>query len=403
MRSLHLPGVPYGTEPPFRFPDNPPNPSDLQYTAADYPEPHVHGPDSSTPSQHVYLIRVLTTALTRGELSWQEILEPSRFQPYGGAIPGHDVVGVVDRVLISPNTQSEPKFSPGDRVWALLDFDRDGAAATYTLALEKELGLAPSNADSSAISEEAWVEQMATLPLSALTAYQALYIHGRLPLASTESPLPSSSLSSSSSTSRKRVLILGSAGSVGLPTLQLAKASGFSVIATCSSASAPLITSLIDVSTDTIIDYTSDAYISLPSSFASRNLPPVDVVVDCIGGSTLSTLLLTDTPALNTIINPGGRVITIVAPIKVYGAETAAQIHRNCARAGVEVEVEFFIVKPSGEELDVLARWVSAGKLKGHVHQQQAFELENGREAMEFVEARGRRGGGKVVLTVATQ
>ncbi|KIW94272.1 uncharacterized protein Z519_05588 [Cladophialophora bantiana CBS 173.52] len=397
MRSLHLPGVLYGAEPPFRFPDNPACPSDLQYTAADYPEPPVHGPDSSTPSQHVYLIRVLTTALTRGELTWQEILEPSRFQPYGGAIPGHDVVGIVDRVLISPNAQSEPKFSPGDRVWALLDFDRDGAAATYTLALEKELSLAPSNPDSSAISEEAWVEQMATLPLSALTAYQALYTHGRLPLPSTDSPLPLSS-----SAPRKRVLILGSAGSVGLPTLQLAKASGFSVIATCSSASAPLITPLIDVSTDTIIDYTSEAYTSLPSSFASRSLPPVDVVVDCIGGSTLSTLLLTDTPALNTIINPGGRVITIVAPIKVYGAETAAQIHQNCARAGVE-EVEFFVVKPSGEELDVLARWVTAGKLKGHVHQQQAFGLENGREAMEFAEARGRKGGGKVVLRVATQ
>ncbi|OAP65019.1 hypothetical protein AYL99_00991 [Fonsecaea erecta] len=393
MRAIHLPGVLSGQEPPFRFPSILPSPTDVEYTAANYPEPRVHQPtDFSTPKQHVYLIRVLLTALTRGELTWQEILEPARFHPYGGAIPGHDVVGVVDKVLTAFEVGSAPKFSPGDRVWALLDFGRDGAAATYTLAYEKELSLVPCNPDSSAIAPHIWEEQLATLPLSALTAFQALYTHGRLPLPSPQSfPL----LTASS----KRILILGAAGSVGLPTLQLAKASGSPVIATCSSASAPLITSLVDNITDTVVDYTAEAYTSVPSSFAAQNLPPVDLIVDCIGGDTLSTLLLTTTPALNTIINPGGRVMTIVAPIKVYGEETAKAIQRNCTNA--RVEVEFFIVKPSGEELDVLARWVMAGKLKGYV--QEVFELDRGRDATEVVEARGRRGGGKIVLRVATQ
>ncbi|KAH0847170.1 hypothetical protein AYO21_02558 [Fonsecaea monophora] len=392
MRALHLPGVPHGQESSFRFPSNPPTPSNLEYTAADYPEPRTHTTDFSASSQHVYLIRVLLTALTRGELTWQEILEPARFQQYGGAVPGHDVVGVVDKVFTSPKSGSEPKFSPGDKVWALLDFDRDGAAATYTLVYEKELSLAPSNPNSSTMADKSWEEQLATLPLSALTAYQALFKHGRLPLSSPEPLPPPAAL-------RKRVLILGSAGSVGLPTLQLAKASGFPVIATCSSASAPLMMSLIDKTTDAVIDYTSEAYTSLPAAFVSQSLPPVDLVVDCIGGDTLSTLLLTSTPALNTIINPGGRVVTIVAPIKIYGPETAKAIQGNCSRAGVDVD--FFVVRPSGEELDILAQWVTAGKLKGYV--QEVFDLDHGRAAMELVEARGRRGGGKVVLRVATQ
>ncbi|OAL40586.1 hypothetical protein AYO20_00322 [Fonsecaea nubica] len=242
------------------------------------------------------------------------------------------------------------------------------------------------------MANKRWEEQLVTLPLSALTAYQALFKHGRLPLSSPGPSPPPTAL-------RKRVLILGSAGSVGLPTLQLAKASGFPVIATCSSASTPLIMSLIDKTTDTLVDYTSETYTSLSAAFVSQTLPPVDLVVDCIGGDTLSTLLLTSTPALNTIINPGGRVVTIVAPVKIYGPETAKAIQGNCSGAGVDVD--FFVVRPSGEELDVLAQWVTAGKLKGYVL--EVFDLDHGRAAMELVEARGRRGGGKVVLRVASQ
>jgi len=63
------------------------------------------------------------------------------------------------------------------------------------------------------------------------------------------------------------------------------------------------------------------------------------------------------------------------------------------------VTVDFFIVKPSGSELDILGPMVSNGKLTGFVD--EMFELESGKEAMERTESRGRKGGGKVVLRVA--
>jgi NADPH:quinone reductase-like Zn-dependent oxidoreductase len=63
------------------------------------------------------------------------------------------------------------KFKPGDEVFGLLAFNRNGAAAEYALASEEELCLKPKNLSH---------EQAAAIPLSALTAWQALFEHGSL-------------------------------------------------------------------------------------------------------------------------------------------------------------------------------------------------------------------------------
>ena len=390
MRALHLPGLPSGQTPPFSFPSKPPSPADLVYTKAGFPQPQPSPTESSGPT---YLIRVLFTALTRGELTWEEILLPSRFHPHGSAIPGHDVVGTIEKVYpaTTSSASSKPKFSAGDKIWALLDFDRDGATAEYTIAKESELSLAPTNPTPQSTTNDDWDEQLATLPLSGLTAYQGLFTHGKLPLP-TSFPTPPH---------KKRVLILGAAGSVGLPALQLTKASEFTVVATASAASAPLLTSLLSHKSDTLIDYTSPTYTSVAASFHDLNLPPVDLILDCIGGSTLSSLILTTSPPLTSILRPGGKVITIAAPIKAYGPDMASEITTNCTNAGVEVE--FFVVKPNGRELGQLGQWVREGRLKGYVHGDKVFELEEGRDAMEVVEGRGRKGGGKVVVRVARE
>jgi NADPH:quinone reductase-like Zn-dependent oxidoreductase len=64
------------------------------------------------------------------------------------------------------------KFKVGDKVVALVSFRRNGAAARYCLAAEEEeLALKPRGLG--------W-EEAASIPLSALRAWQAVFEHGGL-------------------------------------------------------------------------------------------------------------------------------------------------------------------------------------------------------------------------------
>jgi len=391
MRALHLPGVPADGAPPFRFPDKPPSPSDLVYTASDFPDPQP-SPSVTSPT---YLIRVLATALTRGELTWSEILDPSRFHPHGSAIPGHDVVGIVEKVFPgTSDTNNPPRFSTGDKVWGLLDFDRDGAAATYTIALEDELSLVPAGPSPATGIPEPQAQGdslLATIPLSGLTAYQALFTHGKLPVSSLFS-----TPASSSSSNPPHVVVTGASGSVGVPTIQLAKAAGFHVTAVCSGSSRAFVGNTLRA--DDIIDYTDPQFKSIPDSFTSPSSGPqpripVDLVIDCIGGSILKPILASP----SSVVQRGGGIVTIVAPIKVIAGEQDPQIQESLQTA--DVTADFFIVKPSGRELDELGKLLEADRLQPHVD--EVFDLEDGGAAMELVESRGRRGAGKIVLRVS--
>lgn len=379
MHALHLPGVPLQETPVFTFPDKPPPPSGLTFSSSDFPEPQPPSADSLPRSTPAYLIRVLTTALTRGELTWKETLEPSRFHTHGSAIPGHDVVGVIQKLYPSTSPTIPPKFSVGDKVWALLDFDRDGAAATFTIALENEISLVPDQPSTLNVSLSQWHELLATVPLSGLTAYQALFIHGGLPPSSLDVPPSDKSY---------RILVLGAAGSVGVPTLSLAHTAGFHVTAVCSSSSLSFVSDTLHA--DQLIQYPSRDFTSIPEIFTKFSLEPVDLVVDCVG----ATLLLPILSNPNPVIRDNGRVVTIVAPIEVMTATAAAQ-----SRPAHDLSTKFFIVRPSGSDLDALGTLIAHHRLQMHID--TVFQLEQGRQAMELVESRGRRKAGKVVIRVA--
>src|SRR5262249_34572129 len=112
------------------------------------------------PSPGDILIRVHATSVVRDELKWD--VNKNEFP-----IPGHDVAGVVAEVN---GLEDVPHaFKPGDAVYARTDPSHDGAFAEYTLAKPAELALKPTNID---------FVQAASIPLSALTAYQALFVHG---------------------------------------------------------------------------------------------------------------------------------------------------------------------------------------------------------------------------------
>jgi NADPH:quinone reductase-like Zn-dependent oxidoreductase len=125
-----------------------------------------------TPSPGELLIHVHATTIIRDELKWEE-------NAWNLPIPGHDVSGIIQEVSHSDESDGSESISTshnfklGDPIFALTSFMRDGAFAEYTIALPSEVAHKPRGID--------FIEA-ASIPLSALTAYQALFdpAHGRL-------------------------------------------------------------------------------------------------------------------------------------------------------------------------------------------------------------------------------
>ena len=105
--------------------------------------------ETPSPGPGEVLVRVHAAAITRGELEWPVDRLP--------AIPSYELSGVV--------------VDSGDEVYALTPFDRDGVAAEYAV-LPAEV-LAPKPPGLSHV-------EAAALPMGGLTAWQALFVHGRL-------------------------------------------------------------------------------------------------------------------------------------------------------------------------------------------------------------------------------
>lgn len=369
MRALHIPGVPEGQTPPYKFPEKPCPPEDLQFST-NFPEPTI----PTDASSHVYVVQVQATAVTKGELGWEELLERKRFHPYGGTVPGRDLVGTIDQVH-PVTSHPTPKFQKGDQVWGFVHEDREGAAADRAVVLEHEICLVP--AKPTAASSE-WTSSLATLPLSALTAWQALFQHGNLinqPQGSGE---------------RSRVLITGAAGSVGVPTVQIAKLFGFHVTAVCSGRHASFLKDELGV--DSIIDYTGSDFTTVPSSMLSEGHSPVDLVIDCVGGDTGKAILLDP-----TCVKSGGKIILIAQPLESYGDEVKQQAEIAGKQQGVDQE--FFIVKMSSVQLHELGLLVADGRLVPHLD--SVYPLEHGRDAVIKIEKKGAVGRGKVAIRVA--
>ncbi|HJP89574.1 MAG TPA: NADP-dependent oxidoreductase, partial [Candidatus Limnocylindrales bacterium] len=112
------------------------------------------------------LVRVAATGITATELTWNETYQHADGSARIPSIPGHEVSGVVDRV--APDVDG---FRSGDEVYGLADFPRDGAAAELVAVRAANLAKKPSGIGH---------VEAASLPLAALTAWQALFVHGRL-------------------------------------------------------------------------------------------------------------------------------------------------------------------------------------------------------------------------------
>ncbi len=268
------------------------------------------------PEKGEALVRVHAAAITPDELDW-----PTDRLP---AIPSYELSGEV--VSLAPDVDT---LAVGDDVWALSDFDRDGAAAEYIAVRDAILAPKPRTLAH---------EESAAVPLSALSAWQGLFDHGGLK-------------------EGERVVIHGAAGGVGHFATQLARARGAYVIGTTSPASA-----------DLARGFGAHEVLNASDGDLGGSLDPVDLVFDTVGGARLER-----SPAL---IRPGGRLVSIAEEPKV-GAEA-------------KIETSYFVVEPNRQQLVALADMIDAGEL--HPSVDSVFALTDARAAFERSLASGKRG-----------
>lgn len=309
-----------------------------------------HPEPTPASSPDFYIIRTHATALTREELTWPEPLEADV------PIPGYDLAGVVISVPLAPHPHNGTwKFKPGDEIYAMTTFVNKGNAREVTEAHEKEMALKPKNMS--------W-EEAASVPLSALSVWQALFIHGRL----------TPDFEGGHQNAGKRVLVTAASGSVGIWGVQLAHLAGAEVVATCGPANVDFVKNL---GADTVLEYRkTDIFEWVGENKEARAF---DVVLDCIGGKTLETAW--------KCAKKDGRVISVAEPPKGKKPDD-----------GVTEGVEgiWFIVSENGDQLRQIAELVEQGKCEAKVD--STYPLEEYQKAFERLESGHAQG--KVVLSL---
>jgi NADPH:quinone reductase-like Zn-dependent oxidoreductase len=297
------------------------------------------------PSPSQYLIAVHATTFTNGELLWAE---PNSLT---NPIPGFDLAGTIIAVpAVVP--MDTTVFPPGTRVYGLTSFSRHGNARGFTVAEPSELAQIPIGLN---------YNDAASVPLSALTAWQALFDLAWL------APVEGANQG-------KRVLVTAASGGVGIWMVQLASWAGAHVTGTCGSGNVDFVTSL---GANEVLDYSTVNLREWVAQDPSERR--FDVVLDCVGGKSIGEAW--------RVAKAGGVVSSIAKPPDL-----------DKPSQGVEDGVRsfWFVVKPNSPQLDALGKLIVKRKIKpviDSVWKLQAYEDAWSRVAGGHVR-------GKVVLTV---
>jgi NADPH:quinone reductase-like Zn-dependent oxidoreductase len=256
--------------------------------------------------------------------------------------PGRSFAGTIE--LIGQNVTA---YKPGDEVFGTCD----SAFAEYATAKIRKIAIKPSNLT---------YEQAAAVPVSALTALQALRDKAKLGPGQT-------------------VLIVGASGGVGTFAVQIAKFLGAEVTGVCSTGKMDLVSSL---GADHVIDYSRCSFVTDARRY--------DVILDVGGVSRLSDL--------RHVLAPHGRLVTV-------GGESAARwIWPTAGRQFRSLFVSPFVgqkllsilASENSEDLSSLRDLIEAGNLVPAVD--RTFTLSETPAAIRYVqEGHGR---GKVVVAV---
>ncbi len=315
---------------------------------AELPEPQLRD-DEVLVQVHTAGVNLLDAKIRDGEF---KLILPYRLP----LILGHDVAGVV--VKAGPQVT---QFKPGDEVYARVDDFRIGTFAELVPVRQASLALKPRGLT---------MEEAASIPLVALTAWQALVERAGLKRG-------------------QKVFIQAGSGGVGTFAIQLARHLGATVATTTSTANVALVKGL---GADTVIDYRTQDFEDV--------LRDCDVVLNSQDGKTLDKSL--------RVLRAGGKLISISGPpdpefgrqinapwfVRQIMRLLSSGIRRRARERGVDFS--FLFMKASGGQLREITRLLDAGTIRPVID--RVFPFEDTNEAMAYVQA--GRAKGKVVIKV---
>jgi NADPH:quinone reductase-like Zn-dependent oxidoreductase len=249
-------------------------------------------------------------------------------------ILGSDLSGVIEAV--GPGV---PAFQAGDEIYGVTNPDFCGAYTEYAIASAAMVARKPQGLSH---------VEAASVPVVAVTAWQMLFDYAQAKAGQT-------------------VLVHGGAGNVGAYAVQLASQAGLQVFATVSSEDALYVRSL---GATTVIDYKTTRF--------EEVVPPIDVVIDTVGGDTRERSF--------GIIKPGGILVSVVS-------EPMPERHQSNG-----VRAVFFIVEVTTARLDTITDLFDRGKLIARVG--TVLPLQQARTAHEMLGGAPHKRG-KIVLSVA--
>ena len=269
---------------------------------------------------------------------------------------GNDLAGVVIRTGAAVE-----RFKPGDEVYARPPEARIGTFAELIAVDENALALKPSNLD---------MAQAASIPLAALTAWQALVETAQLKQG-------------------QKVLIHAGSGGVGTLAIQLAKHLGAFVATTTSTANVQWVKAL---GADVVIDYTHEDF--------AHELRDFDVVLHSLGTALLEKSL--------KVLKPGGQLISLSGPPTAQFAQAqglswvlgqvmrllSSGIRRKARKQGVNYA--FLFMRANGMQLQKITSLIETGVIKPVID--RSFPFESIAEALRYVEQGRSRG--KVTVTI---
>ena len=219
----------------------------------------------------------------------------------------------------------------GQRVFGLTDWYRDGTLAEYVAVEARNLAPLPGDVDFTV---------GASLPISGLTAWQGLFVHGRLHAG-------------------QSVLAHGAAGAVGSMVTQLARETGAYVIGTRRAADRR---KALDFGAQEFVDLDNDALESVGS---------VDLVFDVIGGDIQKRSA--------GMIRAGGTLVTIVGPTELRPPDGRA--------------IDFVVESDRGQLEEIVQR-VRDGRLRTNIGNVAALD-----DAIAALNSTERRRG-KAIISV---